>query len=1062
MSRTLFVAISDVHICLKHLEVSLQVLRTSLEHARSKDVPLVIAGDLNDTKAVMRSEWVKALIQLFKEFADVRIHVLVGNHDLNNKNSSSHSLEFLQLLENVKLHDQPTSVSFMGVEFDLIPYMVHKEDFLEAINGSSVSKVICHQGFMGAFMGDYVVDESSVDPKELKDKEIVLSGHYHKHQWVGDNIMYFGSPYTVNFGEHLQSKFYWEVEEVGEKIHPKPIMTDVRRHIQLVWDGVMPSGDGLSHEPCYGKPRSYDLVKVILKGTKEFCLGIDEKVVRDYLGCENITLVPEIISQSEHRISADIVHDPVQVIKQYLENAETIFDKKKLEELLFSQVQEVLRESGGLTCGDVKIIETQGQNFLSFQEFRYEYSSGGLTLIEGHDEDRDISTGAGKSSFLDAPCYGLFGKTSKDMKVDEVINRQAGKGLSVITRVMTAEGECQVHRYRKHPEHENDLFMTLPDGTELRGKDNRETQQLIEAFLGINFDTFTRLSYFTQFGAMDRFLSSSDTDKKKLISEITDTAVYDRMTDKVKEELKKAQEKLDGLVSNEVSQASAIQQVRQHIEQLKAKAEQFQIDKANAVANLEKAIEEWEEHKKQRILDLRDEAQAFEVKKETRILELRKQSHDFRNEQQRQIVLAEEEILDLSEKALELEEKIKPVPCPDQREERTRINHKLEIIKQLEQKLSELNGQVHYCDKQKKSIEGEIAVAQSRKSEAQCSFCHQPISGEKLDVHVAHLNSKIQSLDIERQGYRHQIEEIRKSLSVKERLQEQVEALDKQMSDYRSREQMRDQLKAHYDQTLARMKRLEEEKHNQQADPYLPQIEQVKQEENHVLQKIGEVELEVNPHHERLAEAKCQPCPYSEMVQSSETDQANKIKALEELKKEIEEVRLQVGMGLWWKEALHVYIKSYLMDSFLEQINQIANEYLKEMFDGILTIDISAQGTTAKGKTKEKITVTIYNENDQCSYNSLSGGERTRICFALNLALARVIRKTTGKSFNFIMFDEVLNGLDEVGKSQVMRVFKQLEAEYETVFVIDHTTEFKGLFTNSIMVRKSGGVSSLV
>jgi DNA repair exonuclease SbcCD ATPase subunit len=149
------------------------------------------------------------------------------------------------------------------------------------------------------------------------------------------------------------------------------------------------------------------------------------------------------------------------------------------------------------------------------------------------------------------------------------------------------------------------------------------------------------------------------------------------------------------------------------------------------------------------------------------------------------------------------------------------------------------------------------------------------------------------------------------------------------------------------------------------------------------------------------------------------------------------------------------------MDSCLESINTIANEYLHTLFDGVLKFDISS--TTEKGsEVKEKINVSIINNGDECSYQSLSGGERCRICLAVNLALAEVIVKSSGKSFNMIFLDEILNGLDASGKAQSMKLLKELERKYETIFVIDHAEEFKQLFSNSIMIHKKNKISSIV
>ena len=65
------------------------------------------------------------------------------------------------------------------------------------------------------------------------------------------------------------------------------------------------------------------------------------------------------------------------------------------------------------------------------------------------------------------------------------------------------------------------------------------------------------------------------------------------------------------------------------------------------------------------------------------------------------------------------------------------------------------------------------------------------------------------------------------------------------------------------------------------------------------------------------------------------------------------------------------------------------------------------------------------------------------------------------KSFNILMMDEIFTGLDEHGKNQTMKLLKDLETRFDTIFVIDHTEAFKSMFTNTIMIKKKGGLSEV-
>ena len=57
------VLISDVHYSLQTLPLADKVMRMAIDKANSLGVPLIVAGDLHDTKANMRAECVNAMIR---------------------------------------------------------------------------------------------------------------------------------------------------------------------------------------------------------------------------------------------------------------------------------------------------------------------------------------------------------------------------------------------------------------------------------------------------------------------------------------------------------------------------------------------------------------------------------------------------------------------------------------------------------------------------------------------------------------------------------------------------------------------------------------------------------------------------------------------------------------------------------------------------------------------------------------------------------------------------------------------------------------------------------------
>lgn len=220
--KTKAVIISDIHFNLANLDLATEALRTSLMEARYTGVPLIISGDLTDTKAIIRGEIANRLIDIFLEFR-VKTYIIPGNHDLLNEKNQDHNLNFLKPYATVI--DYPTS--HLGLNF--IPYQANKEKFLDlACKLPEDATIICHQGFKGAHMGDYIQDKTSVDPALLGSRRII-SGHYHKRQEVTPKISYVGNPYTMSFGEaNDPTKGYCLLQDDGSLI---PMPLHMRKHV---------------------------------------------------------------------------------------------------------------------------------------------------------------------------------------------------------------------------------------------------------------------------------------------------------------------------------------------------------------------------------------------------------------------------------------------------------------------------------------------------------------------------------------------------------------------------------------------------------------------------------------------------------------------------------------------------------------------------------------------------------------------------------------------------------------------------------------------------------------
>lgn len=269
--KPIAVAISDIHFTVSTLNTASRALRRAVREAETRLVPLVIAGDLHDSKAIIRAEVANELLTIFAN-ARCRVYILVANHDLVNERGTEHGLNYLRS-SNVDVIQSPVTVSLSGVPVRLIPYQASQEAMETALDTTHL--VIMHQGVKGAWTGDYVHDRTAVDD-HLFFNHTVFSGHYHRHQTIG-NVTYIGSPYTITFGEASDpDKGFLVINSDGTF---ERVLTGLRKHVVLE-PRILPEGQLIWDKKVDLQPD--DLVWVKITGPRSLLDKLDKKTFGEH------------------------------------------------------------------------------------------------------------------------------------------------------------------------------------------------------------------------------------------------------------------------------------------------------------------------------------------------------------------------------------------------------------------------------------------------------------------------------------------------------------------------------------------------------------------------------------------------------------------------------------------------------------------------------------------------------------------------------------------------------------------------------------------------------------
>lgn len=319
------ILISDIHYSLNTLELADAAMRQAINKANELNVPLIVAGDLHDSKANMRAECVNRMLETFS-LCETTCYILRGNHDQINEKSEEHALEFLNGKEAVRddfgspaayifVVDKPGYFNDLGTvnarSVHLIPYH-HSPDalrnYLKKVDKGSL--IIMHQGVRGSNAGEYIQDKSAINKEDVSEFR-VISGHYHTRQTIKCRPLprciagsfeaireehalhnrgigkwdYIGNPYTLNFAEANDPPKGFQILMDDGSLEFVP--TNLRKHVKLELEGYNldlisgPGTDTINPE---------DLVWVQVIGTKEQLARHTKQSVSKKIGIDNFRL----------------------------------------------------------------------------------------------------------------------------------------------------------------------------------------------------------------------------------------------------------------------------------------------------------------------------------------------------------------------------------------------------------------------------------------------------------------------------------------------------------------------------------------------------------------------------------------------------------------------------------------------------------------------------------------------------------------------------------------------------------------------------------------------------
>lgn len=316
---------ADLHLKEESSDVVLRevlpgIFQACLERSEHE---VAILGDVLHFRYKVDARIQNALKDEFKRWAGagINVRILPGNHDQYDV-SGRNALELFNEMPNVKVYSEPTwDADGLWIPYRKDPKAITIALCLPAVPMPTPTYTLfMHHGIRGAWMNDNVQDSEGVDLESLDPLrwKAILCGHYHKHQKIGPNFWYIGSPWQTTANEAGQVKGY--VEYAGQALAFVPKAWGPRFHrFELA--------PGQALDLSQVSPRDEVRIKTTGKGAEAAAAIIGKQLVE--AGLTRHVVTPDV-EPMQARLAVSPSSTLAQYAKAYVDQLGTDLDKNRL------------------------------------------------------------------------------------------------------------------------------------------------------------------------------------------------------------------------------------------------------------------------------------------------------------------------------------------------------------------------------------------------------------------------------------------------------------------------------------------------------------------------------------------------------------------------------------------------------------------------------------------------------------------------------------------------------------------------------------------------------------
>ena len=646
---------------------------------------------------------------------------------------------------------------------------------------------------------------------------------------------------------------------------------------------------------------------------------------------------------------------------------------------------------------NIKFKSIDIYGFRSLNKVSVSLDNQGIVIVKGINEYEDKATSNGSGKSSIFEALIYAIFEETSSGEKDVENRILKDGYSIDLKFDIDNEHYRIFRQCKKDKSTVSFYKNEED---ISARNKTDTNKLIQNILNINKNIFLDSIFLSQ-NAVTNLASLSPTARKERLEILTNT---DQIIEEFKEKIKERQNQYE---------ANCVD-CRSNIDKNNGKKESLN----NQIQQLQYKIEEQKQEieRKKQLGDIKDIEQQID-----------KLNENIKNNEE-SISAVEESIINIDNSIKEFNNKIEEYNN-QYNELQTKILQKQSDISSLQFDLTKQDSEKQHIQQDIERIKQEIEKIKNSDTCPTCGRKYDNINEEHINQLIQEKNNLIKDNTVKIQQIEKVKDEINSKLYLENNVYEGLHLSANEINSYITPIKEQIQIKE-AEKTTTNMLKIQK---NNEINEYRQKINN--------LQNIKEELLKVENNNIK---------EYEDLI----TQYNNDTKILdEEINKLNEEYNKNDSYVQVIKNILQLITKefrTYLLKNSIAYLNKHLQEYSIQLFSNEKDV-IKIEESDTK--------LNIYLGN--ATYESLSGGEKTRVNIALLLAQKSLANVIGNMTCNLIILDEILGYCDSEAESNVINLITNELDSLETIYMISHKEIPIGYDNILTIVKDKNGLSQV-